>query len=336
MLIIAVDAMGGDLGPRAAFWGCKRLLGKYRQVSIKLFVEKRWVAEAAELFSDAAERIQIIGCGASVAANDKPTVVLKRRQNSSMAMALKSCRDGHSSGVLSVGSTGALMILSRRLLGVLPGIDRPALATQIPTRGKPLLLLDLGASLGATAAQLVQFAVLGVSWCRSMGTTCPEVGLLNVGHESGKGTEDIRAADTILQRLMPANYQGFYEGDDLYRGDLDVMVCDGFTGNVALKTSEGLTEWLTQMVKDELHGHWLLRLMSPALKAAFRRIHRRIAPSRHGGAMLLGIDGVVVKTHGKSDESTFEHSLGYLVKQAQNHDRESLIKQIMPMKAAIA
>lgn len=336
MLTIAVDAMGGDLGPRAAFWAVKKVLARKRDIAIRLYVEESLVQEATDIIADGSGRLRVIGCGVSVSADDKPSVVLKRRQSSSMVRALLSCRHGESQGVLSVGSTGALMILSRRLLGVLPGIDRPALATQIPTRGKPLLLLDLGASLGATASQLVQFAVLGVAWCRSMNIHEPEVGILNVGHESGKGTEDIRSASGILHGLMPANYRGFFEGDDLYRGDLDVMVCDGFTGNVALKTSEGLTQWLTQMVKDELRGHWILRLVSPVLRAAFRRIHQRIAPARHGGAMLLGIDGVVVKTHGKSDESTFEHAMCYLAKQAVNHDREALIRQIMPMQAAIA
>mgnify|MGYP000032353406 FL=1 len=336
MLTIAVDAMGGDLGPRAAFCGCKNLLGKHRQVAVLLFVEQGWVEEASRNTADFSDRVRIVGCGTSIAADEKPSVVLKKRQSSSMVMALCAYRDGEAQGVLSVGSTGALMILSRRLLGVLPGIDRPALATQIPTRGKPLLLLDLGASLGATSAQLVQFAVLGVAWCHSMTITKPGVGLLNVGHESGKGTEEIRAADAILSCLLPDNYAGFYEGDDLYRGDLDVMVCDGFTGNIALKTSEGLTEWLTQMVTEELKQHWVLRLVSPLLQQAFKRIHKRIAPARHGGAMLLGIDGVVVKTHGKSDVSTYEFAMGYLVEQARNHDREALIRQILPMQKAIA
>jgi len=336
MLTIAVDAMGGDLGPRAAFWATKNLLSRYKDVAVRLYVEEQWVREAGDVIGAHDGRLFVIGCGASIKADEKPSVVLKRRQSSSMVRALLAYHHGDAQGVLSVGSTGALMILSRRLLGVLPGIDRPALATQIPTRGKPLLLLDLGASLGASASQLVQFAVLGVAWCRAMKINEPDVGLLNVGHESGKGTDSIRSASCILNRLMPANYRGFYEGDDLYRGDLDVMVCDGFTGNIALKTSEGLTQWLTQMVKDELRAHWLLKLVSPVLKAAFRRIHQRIAPARHGGAMLLGIDGVVVKTHGKSDESTFEHAMRYVVEQARNHDREALIQQIIPMQAAIA
>ena len=336
MLTIAVDAMGGDLGPRAAFRAIEKLLRKQKDVGIHLFVEPEWQSEAEQSLQRFAPRFRIVVCGQSIAADEKPMVVLRHREDSSMFRAIDACRRGECQGVLSVGSTGALMILSRHLLGVLPGIDRPALATRIPTRGRPLLMLDLGATLSATTCNLVQFAVLGVAWCRSMGTEVPSVGLLNVGHESGKGTDEIRGAHQVLGKCMPENYAGFFEGDDLYRGELDVMVCDGFTGNVALKTSEGLTEWLTWMLREELRSHWGLRLLLPFWRRMFRRVHRQIAPSRHGGALLLGVDGVVVKTHGKSDVSTYEYALQYLLRQVQNHDRSSLIEQISHAQGVIA
>ncbi len=337
MLTIAVDAMGGDLGPRVAFKACENLLSRQRAVKVLLFVEQRWVDEAKRSLSSLdGDRVEIIGCGKSIAPDEKPKVVLRQRKSSSMAQALHAQQQGHCQGVLSVGSTGALMVLSRRILGVLPGIDRPALATRIPTRNKPLLLLDLGATLSATSRQLLQFAVLGTAWCRTMSINAPRVGLLNVGHESGKGTEGIRQASELLARYLPDCYAGFHEGDDLYRGELDVMVCDGFTGNVALKTSEGLTEWLIWLWRQEFQSHWFLKLLTPIWVRIMRRIYRRIAPARHGGAMLLGVDGVVVKTHGKSDASTYEHAMSYLVEQVSNYDRKALIDFIGPMRSTIA
>jgi phosphate acyltransferase len=335
MLSIAVDAMGGDLGPRAAFRAIEKLLRKQKDISIRLFVEQEWRDDAELCLQKYALRCHVVVCGQTIAADEKPMVVMRHREDSSMFQALLACRNGECQGVLSVGSTGALMILSRHILGVLPGIDRPALATRIPTRSKPLLMLDLGATLSASTRNLVQFAVLGVAWCRSMGLDVPTVGLLNVGNESGKGTEEIRAAHQVLTDCLPENYAGFFEGDDLYRGQLDVMVCDGFTGNVALKTSEGLTEWLTWMLRQELRSHWVLRLMKPFWRRMFRRVHEKIAPSRHGGALLLGVDGIVVKTHGKSDASTYEYAMRYLLRQVQNHDRSALIEQISRVQLVI-
>ena len=337
MLTIAVDAMGGDLGPRVAFKACEKLLTRQKTVRVLLFVEQRFVDQAeTAIASSVRDRLEVIGCGQSIEADEKPKIVLKHRESSSMSQALQAQKEGRCQGVLSVGSTGALMALSRRVLGVLPGIDRPALATRIPTRKKPLLLLDLGASLAASSRQLLQFAVLGAAWCRSMSVKNPRVGLLNVGHESGKGTEQIRHASELLARYLPDCYAGFHEGDDLYRGELDVMVCDGFTGNVALKTSEGLTEWLIWLWRQEFQSNWFLRLLTPVWIRIMRRIYRRIAPARHGGAMLLGVDGVVVKTHGKSDASTYEHAMLYLVEQVRNYDRKALMDFIRPMQSAIA
>jgi len=337
MLTIAIDAMGGDLGPHVAFKACEKILTRNKHVRVLLFVEQRWEEKARRaMASSVRERLEVIGCGQSIAADDRPKIILKRRHDSSMYQALQAQKEGRCQGVLSVGSTGALMALSRRILGVLPGIDRPALATRIPTRNKPLLLLDLGASLSASSRQLLQFAVLGAAWCRSMAVMNPKVGLLNVGHESGKGTEQIRQASELLGRYLPDCYAGFHEGDDLYRGELDVMVCDGFTGNVALKTSEGLTEWLIWLWRQEFKSNWFLLLLAPIWKRIMTRMYRRIAPARHGGAMLLGVDGVVVKTHGKSDASTYEHALLYLVEQVSNYDRQALIDFIDPVRKGIA
>lgn len=336
MLTIAVDAMGGDLGPRVAFRAIKKFLRRQKEQAVLVFVEEQWLEEAALLTRRFPGRCSARGCGPSIAPDEKPLVVLRHRSDSSMYRALCAYRDGEVAGVLSVGSTGALMLLSRHLLGLLPGIDRPALATRIPTRARPLLMLDLGASLDADCRQLLQYAVLGVAWCRSMGVGIPRVGLLNVGHESGKGTDELRQANCSLATMMPENFAGFFEGDDLFRGELDVMVCDGFTGNVALKTSEGLTEWLTWMLREEVRSSLWLRLLAPFWRILFRRVYSRIAPARHGGAMLLGLNGIVVKTHGKSDASTYEYALQYLVRQVRNYDRRALIDQISALQGAIA
>lgn len=331
MFTLAVDVMGGDLGPRVALKACRNLLRQRSDVELIVVVTAAAEVAAKRIVGRSA-RAHILVCSDQVDMNDKPSQVLRHGLNTTMATAILQVREQRAQAVLSVGNTGALMALSRHLLGTLPGIDRPALATLLPTRGKPLLMLDLGANLSVSAAQLVQFAALGWSWSRLQRGEPPVVGLLNVGREATKGTDCVRSADQQLRTMLGADYQGFCEGDDLYRGELDVLVTDGFAGNIVLKASEGLSEWLLELLRHEFRRHWLRRWLAPLWLFAIRRIEQRISPARHGGALLLGVKGLVVKTHGKSDARAFRYALSYVLQQLEHHDAAALSESLQALQ----
>ncbi len=328
MFTYAVDVMGGDLGPRVAFKACKKFLRFRRDVSLTLTVTAEYYPEACSYFSGN-PRVRIIQCQTSIEATDKPSQMLRKGQSSTMAVALLEHQQGRAHGVLSVGNTGALMVLARQSMGMLPDLERPALATMLPTRGKPLLMLDLGANLSVDADRLVQFACIGAAWSETLTGQPASVGLLNVGRESGKGTDCVRIADESLAELMPDNYKGFQEGDDLYKGELDVLVTDGFAGNITLKASEALSDWLLELFNREFRQHWLMKWFVWLWLPAVRSIERRVSPARHGGALLLGIKGIVVKTHGSSDARTFRYALRYLNEKTRNFDAEQLQRRYL-------
>ncbi len=328
MFTYAVDVMGGDLGPRVAFKACRKFLRFRRDVSLIIAITPELEPEARSFFPDRHPAVRLLVCDSVIHMNDKPSQMLRKGLGSTMAGALREYHAGRAQGMISAGNTGALMVLARHILGTLPGIDRPALATTLPTRSKPLLMLDLGANLEVDNQQLVQFAALGAGWCMTLGNLTPKVGLLNVGRESAKGTGCIRQAAETLQATMPDLYAGFCEGDDLYRGELDVLVTNGFAGNIALKVSEGLSDWLQELFYREFRNHWFMRWFAWLWLPAVRHIEQRISPARHGGALLLGLKGVVVKTHGKSDARTFRYALRYLHQKAQHFDAEKLTEYL--------
>lgn len=323
MFTLAVDVMGGDLGPRVALKACKKLLRQRPDVRLIVCVAADQI-DFAIRYLRSFDRVTCIGCEAQIDMNAKPSRVLRDGLDSSMAKALLELKAGRAQAVLSAGNTGALMALSKRLLGTLKGVDRPALATILPTRNKPLLMLDLGANINVSADLLVQFAALGYSWSAQLITPTPKLALLNVGTESGKGTERIKECDQKLEQMLGESYAGFCEGDDIYRGELDVLVTDGFVGNVVLKASESLSNWLLEQLNSEFRHHWLRRFFLPLWWCALKHIDARMSPARNSGALMLGVDGVVVKTHGSSDTRTFLHALHYVSEQAAAFNREAL------------
>ncbi len=324
MFTVAVDVMGGDLGPRVAFRACATVLQNHPDLRLILPLETSLHIDAQKALSRFSDRVLIKPCQSHIDMADKPARALRQGLSSSMGVAIQAHASGDAQGVLSVGNTGALMILSKRLLGTLGGIDRPALATQIPTRKQPLLMMDLGANLEMSPKQLAQLGLLAISWYRARGIMKPSIALLNIGKESNKGPEDIREAGKLLHRAAPECYAGFAEGDDVFTGDLHALICNGFAGNIALKTTEGLADWLTTMMADELSNSKSLRWLIPLWRHTIKRIEKRISPARHGGAMLLGVCGHVAKTHGKSDEKTIKYALEYLVKQTKTADQARL------------
>lgn len=332
MFTIAVDVMGGDLGPRVAFKACKKLLRQQSDLQFILALTAEFEVEAQHYFSRYSSRITLIVCECCVSMHDAPAQTLRSNKKSTMAVAIEQVKAGRAQGLLSVGNTGALMVLARSILGTLHCISRPALATQLNTRGKPLLMLDLGANLSSDAEQLCEFAHLGIAWCKARGSHSPKVALLNIGREECKGTEEVRSAGQSLCLQMPAYYRGYCEGDDIYSGHLDVIVCDGFSGNVVVKTSEGLAGWFSQEMSMAFSGSRWSWLFGPIWNILINSIRKRFTATRYGGALLLGVNGIVVKTHGKSDDAAFFAALAYLIKQIRRVDLNVLSAELVRLK----
>ncbi|GGY42115.1 phosphate acyltransferase [Bacterioplanes sanyensis] len=318
MFTIAVDVMGGDLGPRVAFKACRKWLAtRPKNLRLLLVMTADQQAEAQSQLADYLEQVRFVVADVAIAMTDSPSAALRHKQNSSMAMALQLHADGEADAVLSVGNTGALMAMSRQLLGMYDGYQRPALAACLPTRQSPVLMLDLGANLESGAEQLEQFAALGLAWQALQGRPVQRMALLNIGQEACKGTNTIRDAAERFRQRWPEQFVGFCEGTDIYTGELDVVVCDGFVGNVALKTSEGLAAWLSEQIQREFQRHFWGRSFYPLLRPIIARLLRRFNASRYAGALLLGVRGVVVKSHGNSDWRSLHHALKFVYQQLE-------------------
>lgn len=258
-------------------------------------------------FRHAPERERVIIHHASevVAMDESPAVALRARKKTSMRLAIELVRDGTAQACVSAGNTGALMAIARFILKMLPNIDRPAIATIIPNRKDFSYMLDLGANVSCDAKHLVQFAVMGAMlMTAATGKQTPSVGLLNVGHEMIKGHESVREAAEILQK-SPLNFHGFIEGDDIYKGTTDVIVCDGFVGNVTLKASEGLSAMIESILRQEFKRSFWTKLGGLLAQPVMRSFQKRVDYRRYNGATLVGLRGIVVKSHGSADRFAY-------------------------------
>lgn len=330
---LAVDAMGGDLGPRVTFQAAQQILAERSDLSIQFYIsssESTWLETeiSVDSFAKIKPRLHIHYCEQSVEMSDKPSHALRRKQKSTMALALKSIANNEAQACVSCGNTGALLALSRYTLSTFIDVDRPAMARDIPTAGKPLLMLDLGANIDVGADGLYQFAILAAAWRKAQGLAKPKLGLLNIGKEASKGTEEIRLAGQMISELKGIDYVGFVEADELYRGELDIVVCDGFHGNIALKTSEGLLSHVSQqfdlILNSSLAGKVLALFANPIID----RFKRQLDPVLSSGALLLGINGLVVKSHGKSDQDAFYHSIRYALAEVESGSTQRLLDEL--------
>ena len=258
-------------------------------------------------------RVGIVPASEVVAMDDSVEIALRRKKDSSMRRAIELVKDGKADACVSSGNTGALMAVARYVLKTLPGIDRPAIATYLPNiAGSGTLMLDLGANVDCLAEHLLQFAVMGTAFAAAGGHANPRVGLLNIGEEVIKGNEMIKQAGELLRQAHVEgrlNFLGNVEGNDIFKGTADIVVCDGFVGNVALKTSEGLAQMLSGMIRQEFMRSPLSRLMALAALPVLRRFRRRVDHRRYNGAALLGLRGLVFKSHGSADAFAFQQAM---------------------------
>lgn len=299
-ITIAVDAMSGDLGPAVAVSASLIAVRENEALSLILIGSP---GELEALLHPAHERIRIVEAADVVRMNERPSHALRHKQNSSMAVALRLVRDGEAQGCVSAGNTGALMAFGRSILRMYPGIERPAITKLIPSLRGRCHVLDLGANVDASAENLYQFALMGSLMASAINDLQePRVALLNVGEEEIKGNEQVRLASHMLAQCETLNYIGYVEGSDLFRDVADVVVCDGFVGNIALKTGEGVAGLLIELLEQAFARNLYGRLVGWLARPILGRVLRLMDPSRHNGASLLGLQGVVIKSHGNANE----------------------------------
>ncbi|KAF6688156.1 MULTISPECIES: phosphate acyltransferase PlsX [Pseudomonas] len=319
-LVIAIDAMGGDFGPRSIVQACVASLSATPSLHLTLVGQPSLLEEliASHPAVDRA-RLSIVPASETITMDEKPAAALRGKPDSSMRVALELLRDGKVQACVSAGNTGALMALSRHVLKTLPGIDRPAMVAAIPTQTGYCQLLDLGANVDCSAEHLFQFAVMGSVAAQALGVARPRVALLNIGTEDIKGNQQVKLAATLLQGARGLNYIGFVEGDGLYRGEADVVVCDGFVGNILLKSSEGLATMIATRIESLFRQSLVSRLVGALALPLMRRLQADLAPARHNGASFLGLQGIVVKSHGSAGVEGFQSAIARAVIELQEN-----------------
>jgi phosphate acyltransferase len=314
-ITIALDAMGGDAAPAIVLKGAEIARQRYPGVDYLMFGTEEKVAPLLAKLPALGEKVSFIHTDEIVADDAKPSAALRGGRRSSMRLAIDAVADGRASGVVSAGNTGALMAMAKFVLKMLPGIDRPAIASFFPTRRGESVMLDLGANIECDSENLVQFALMGDVFARTvLGLIEPTVGLLNVGEEDLKGNDAVRGASARLRLAMtPIRFYGFVEGDDIAAGTVDVVVTDGFTGNVAVKTAEGTAKLFTEFLEAAFRHSLPARIGYLFARGALRKLRMRCDPRRYNGAMLLGLDGIAVKSHGSTDAFGFANAIGVAV-----------------------
>jgi len=302
--------MGGDFGPRNIVQASIACLVATPSLHLTLVGQAPLLEEliARHPGVDRA-RLRVVHASEEVTMQDRPSQALRGKPDSSMRVALGLLADGKAQACVSAGNTGALMALSRFVLKTLPGIDRPAMVAAIPTQRGYCQLLDLGANVDCSAENLYQFAVMGSVAAEALGVVRPKVALLNVGTEDIKGNQQVKQAAALLQSAPGLNYTGFIEGDGLYRGEADVVVCDGFVGNILLKSSEGLATMIGARIESLFRRNLASKAIGVLALPLLRRLRADLAPARHNGASFLGLQGIVVKSHGSAGVQGFQSAI---------------------------
>jgi phosphate acyltransferase len=336
MICIAVDAMGGDHAPRMVVAGLNAALKRLPDTRFLLFGDAEGIQALLQRNPRVRRASEVRPTSMVIASGEKPSSALRNGRDSSMRRAINAVVDGEADAVISAGNTGALMAMAKYVLRTLPGIDRPAIASLCPTKNGSCVMLDLGANVECTAENLVQFAVMGEVFARTLlRLERPSVGLLNIGEEEVKGNEAVKQAAAILQRHHHHfRFHGFVEGDDIGEGVVDVVVTDGFTGNVALKTMEGTARLCNHILRGTLTNSWLARLGALLARPSLRRMRKRVDPRSYNGAMFLGLNGVCIKSHGGTDALGFANAVDLTIRLVRDRVIDGIREDYDLMRAA--
>ncbi len=320
-ITVAIDAMGGDYGPKVTVPGAILTLKNNSNLNLILVGDQDKIQAALlEAGSSVSSRLSIVHASECVSMDEQPTIALRTKKDSSMRVALNLVYQNKADACVSAGNTGALMATARFVLKTLPGIDRPAILSPLPTikRGKCVYMLDLGANVDCKPQHLLQFAVMGSVFVAARENKLnPTVGLLNIGEEAIKGNELVKETAPLLQNCKAIDYYGFVEGDDISAGTVDVVICDGFVGNVALKAMEGSAKLIAQFLKEALTRNVLTKLASICILPILRDFKCRIDPAQYNGASLVGLRGIVVKSHGSASIAAFRYAIEHALQEVE-------------------
>ena len=330
-LTIALDGMGGDAAPGIVVEGAARALETQPDLAFVLFGDREMLEPLLAARPRLGERASLRHTPDAVAGDAKPGLALRQHRNSSMRLAVNAVKDGEAAAAVSAGNTGALMAMAKFVLKTLPGVDRPAIASVMPARQRPVVMLDLGANVECSSENLFQFAVMGEVFARVMlGVGKPRVALLNVGTEELKGDHVVRGAAAMLRdSRLPIDFHGFVEGNDVTEGLVDVVVTDGFTGNVALKIAEGTASLFAGALKAAFQaGGPRAKLGYLVARPAFATLRDRFDARRYNGAMFLGLNGVVVKSHGGTDAVGFSAAIAVAAELVRKGTNERIIEEM--------
>ncbi len=326
-ITIALDAMGGDDAPQIVVAGANIARRRNPDVKFLLYGNEEDVAPLVARQRGLDELVELRHAPEKVEADDKPSQIVRSGHETSMWKAIEAVKKGEADGIVSAGNTGALLAMAMLILRRLEGIDRPAIASFFPTLRGETVMLDLGANIRCDARNLVEFAIMGEVFARTiLGITNPTIGLLNVGEEETKGNDALKDAANLLRELdLPGEFVGFVEGDDIPAGAVDVVVTDGFTGNVALKTAEGTAKLINAFVRETFRNSFWAKIGYVFAKRSFDKLRSRSDPRRYNGAVFLGLNGVCVKSHGGTDAVGFATAIGVAIDMIK-YDGNALLK----------
>ncbi|HEC18442.1 MAG TPA: phosphate acyltransferase PlsX [Gammaproteobacteria bacterium] len=335
---IALDAMGGDHGPSVVVPAALQVLSETPQLHIVLVGDEQVLQSELDSHRQSlSDRLSIQHASQQVAMDEKPSVALRTKKDSSMRVAINLVKEGRVQACVSAGNTGALMATARFVLKTLPGIDRPAIISSLPNINKGVThMLDLGANVDVSADNLFEFAVMGSVLTSAVDNIeAPTIGLLNIGEEEVKGNERVKEAARILAE-SDLNYTGFVEGDDIFKGTVDVVVCDGFVGNISLKTTEGVAKLISHFLREEFKRNLFTKLAAMMAMPVLNALKRRIDPRRYNGASLVGLQGIVIKSHGGADQLAYASAIREAIVEVKKNVPERIskhVEQVMTQRA---
>jgi glycerol-3-phosphate acyltransferase PlsX len=334
---IALDAMGGDNAPESVISGAEMALIRHPGIRFLIFGNTELLTPLLDLHPALKSASEIVHTAEFIAGHDKPSIAVRRGRNSSMWLAIDSVKQGRACAVVSAGNTGALMAISKLILRTLEGVSRPAIAALFPTLRGECIMLDLGANVESDAQDLYRFAIMGDAFARAvLGLSRPRIGLLNVGSEDLKGRTEVKEACALLKNSkVPLNFYGFIEGNDIAAGTVDVVVTDGFTGNIALKTAEGTARLIRTYLRDALNSSLIAKAGGFLAMGALKGVKDKLDDRKRNGAMFLGLAGIAVKSHGGADAYSFCNAISVAVELVAHRINDRIIAEIGSLPKAI-